>query len=138
MFREIGIINQLSTASLNALLPAGIIDSHFGVLNHLLNQRDGATPLALANAFQVPKTTMTHTLSGLLKHGLVAIKPNPKDGRSKQVWISKKGVDLRNQTLATLAPILTESLDSFSLETIQMLQQNLAEIRQIMDDKRDK
>lgn len=137
LFNEIGIISQLSTASLDALLPDGIISSHFGVLNHLIRVGDGATPLALAKAFQVPKTTMTHTLLGLNKHELVEIKPNPDDGRSKQVWITEKGQNLRNQTIKASAPLIAESLNGFSFETIQTLTDNLAEIRKIMDATRD-
>lgn len=137
LFNEIGIISQLSTASLDAVLPDGIIASHFGVLNHLIRVGDGATPLALVNAFQVPKTTMTHTLLGLDKHHLVSIKPNPNDGRSKQVWITDTGRNVRNQTIATTAPIIAEALSGFSFETIQTLTHNLTEIRKIMDALRD-
>lgn len=137
LFNEIAIINQLSTASLDALLPEGIINSHFGVLNHLIRVGDGATPLALANAFQVPKTTMTHTLLGLDKHQLVEMKPNPADGRSKQVWITPKGRDLRNQTISATAPLIAEALGGLSFETVQALTNNLAKIRKTMDVMRD-
>ena len=77
LFIEIGIIQQLSRALLDSRLPEGFLQSHFSVLNHLLQGRDGSTPLQIAKAFQVPKTTMTHTLSGLQKHGLITIQPNP-------------------------------------------------------------
>jgi hypothetical protein len=36
---------------------------HFSVLNHLMRVEDGRTPLELARAFQVPKTTLS-TLAG--------------------------------------------------------------------------
>ncbi len=68
LFNEIGIINQLAAALFESRLPPGVLVSHFSVLNHLIRVRDGATPLQLANAFQVPKTTMTHTLAGLETH----------------------------------------------------------------------
>ncbi|MEZ5791707.1 MAG: hypothetical protein R3D34_13310 [Nitratireductor sp.] len=66
-FNEIGIISQLGSAIMEALLPPGFLISHFSVLNHLTRVCDGRTPLEIARAFQVPKTTMTHTLSGLGK-----------------------------------------------------------------------
>ena len=77
-FNEIGIIAQLSRAAMEVRLPNGLTLPHFSVVNHLTRVRDGQTPLALAKAFQVPKTTMTHTLAGLLKHGFVDMRPNPE------------------------------------------------------------
>ena len=105
LFNEIGIIQQLSRAVMEAELPEGLMQSHFGVLNHLIRVKDGQTPLKLANAFQVPKTTMTHTLMGLEKHGLIEMRPNPKDGRSKCVWITEAGVSLRNGTIERLSSV---------------------------------
>ncbi len=81
LFNEIGIIEQLSRSSLEAHLPDGLIAPHFTVLNHLIRVQDGQTPLVLARAFQVPKTSMTHTLGGLESRGLIALKANPEDGR---------------------------------------------------------
>ena len=64
-FNEVGIIQQLSATLFNKRLPEGLHVSHFSVLNHMVRLGDGKTPLALANAFQVTKATMTHTLSTL-------------------------------------------------------------------------
>jgi DNA-binding MarR family transcriptional regulator len=104
LFNEIGILGQLSGALLQARLPQGVLPSHFAVLNHLVRVRDGATPLQLAQAFQVPKTTMTHTLSGLTRRGWVALRPNPGDARSRQVWLTDAGRAFRDETIAALAP----------------------------------
>jgi len=96
---EIGIINQIGTAFLETHLPNGLLVSHFGVVSHLIRVRDGATPLELARAFQVPKPTMTLTLAGLEKHGLVEMRPNPVDKRSKQVWLTTAGKQFRDDAL---------------------------------------
>lgn len=104
LFNEIGIINQLAAALFESRLPPGVLVSHFSVLNHLIRVRDGATPLQLANAFQVPKTTMTHTLAGLEKRGWVALRPNPRDKRSKQVWLTDAGRAFRDGAIQSLAP----------------------------------
>ena len=106
LFNEIGIIEQLSRAFLEAQLPEGIIAPHFTVLNHLMRVQDGQTPLTLANAFQVPKTTMTHTLAGLEKHGYVEMRKNPDDARSKQVWLTDRGRALRAQAISAIGPDL--------------------------------
>ncbi|MEO1161292.1 MAG: MarR family transcriptional regulator, partial [Pseudomonadota bacterium] len=101
-FNEIGIIGQLSRTILESRLPDSMLISHFSVLNHLIRVADGRTPQDIARAFQVPKTSMTHTLSGLEKHNLVEMKPNPKDGRSKNVWITAKGRDFRNHAIGAM------------------------------------
>ena len=82
LFNEIGILAQLSRALLVARLPDGLVLPHFTVINHLIRVKDGQTPLQLARAFQVPKTSMTHTLAGLEKRGLVEMRTNPEDARS--------------------------------------------------------
>jgi len=55
VFKEIGIIDQLARAQLEAQLPEGLIEPHFSVLNHLVNRGDGAVPIDMARAFQVPR-----------------------------------------------------------------------------------
>lgn len=137
LFNEIGIISQLGRALLDARLPEGIIGSHFSVLNHLVRVKDGQTPLELANSFQVPKTTMTHTISGLKKHNLILIKPHPEDGRSKQVWLTEKGINLRNNTIAALSPQLVELLSSVPQDQIEKLVSSLTKIRILLDNNRD-
>ncbi len=136
-FNEIGIIEQLSRAFLEAQLPNGIIAPHFSVLNHLIRVRDGQTPLVLARAFQVPKTTMTHTLGGLQKHGLVDIRPNPKDARSKCVWITDAGRILREETIAALAPDLRAVAEVVSPTDLDRVLPILEKLRQYLDQARD-
>jgi DNA-binding MarR family transcriptional regulator len=85
LFNEIGIIGQLSRSLLEARLPPGFVAAQFSVLNHLVRLGDGKTPLALAQAFQVPKNSMTHSLTVLEREGLIEFRKNPQDGRSKLV-----------------------------------------------------
>src|SRR4028119_2019907 len=80
-FNEVGIIEQLARALLEARLPPPYLATHFAVLNHLVRVEDGRTPLQLARAFQVPKTTMTHTLAAPERGGRVALRPNPQAAR---------------------------------------------------------
>ncbi len=80
LFNEVGIIGQLSGSLFERRLPDGFLVSHFSVLNHLVRLGEGKTPLDLARAFQVPKTTMTHTLAGLEGAGLIRFAPNPRTG----------------------------------------------------------
>ncbi len=137
LFNEIGIISQLGRALMDARLPGGLSSLHFSVLNHLIRVEDGRTPLELARAFQVAKTTMTHTLAGLQSHGLVEMRPNLKDGRSKCVWLTKKGRQLRDQTIIDLQPDLSKIIQQLPPEKVASLVSELAEIRKIMDANRN-
>jgi DNA-binding MarR family transcriptional regulator len=104
-FNEVAIIGQLAGSLFERRLPEGFLVSHFGVLNHLARLGDGKTPLDLARAFQVPKTTMTHTLAGS-NGGAVRFAPNPKDGRSKCVMLTDAGRAFRDEAIARLGPDL--------------------------------
>lgn len=138
LFNEIGIISQLSRAMMEARMPAGMLVSHFSVLNHLIRLGDGRTPLAIARAFQVPKTTMTHTLAGLEANDYVDIRPNPKDRRSKCVWLTEAGIDFRNETIRQLDPDLAAFQAAFPVDVIEEIVPHLAEFRAMMDKHRDR
>ena len=136
-FNEIGIISQLSRAILESRLSDGMLISHFSVLNHLIRVGDGRTPQDISRAFQVPKTSMTHTLAVLERHHLVEMKPNPKDGRSKNVWITAKGREFRDHAIAGMDPDierLSGLLADFDIATVS---EQLAGIRKIMDASRN-
>jgi len=134
---EVGIINQISTAFLEARLPGGLLVSHFGVVSHLIRVGDGATPLELARAFQVAKTTMTHTLAGLEKRGFVEMRPNLGDKRSKQVWLTPAGKQFRDDALAKMIPLLKELGERFSFKRVAAMLPDLVEFRAVIDQLRD-
>ncbi len=136
-FNEIGIIEQLSRTLLESKLPKGFLISHFSVLNHLVRHGDGPTPLTLARAFQVPKTTMTHTLSILDRHKLVEIRPNPADRRSKCVFITAGGRDFREQALNDIAADLEAVRERFPAVGMAKIIPYLTEIRQFLDEYRN-
>ncbi len=134
---EVGIINQIGTTFLEARLPAGLLVSHFGVVSHLTRGRDGATPLELARAFQVAKTTMTHTLAGLEKHGFVKARPNPDDKRSKRVWLTLAGQQFHSNALAKMTPLFQALAARFSPKMAADMLPDLGEFRAALDQLRD-
>lgn len=136
-FNEIGIIAQLSRTALEARLPKGMTLPHFSVVNHLVRVKNGQTPLALARAFQVPKTTMTHTLNGLETHGFVEIRPNPEDRRSKTVWLTEAGQRFRDEAIGAIDPDIHAFRQHCPDDRIRDLVPVLAEIRAILDASRD-
>lgn len=137
LFNEIGILGQLSRTLLEARLPKGMLASHFSVLNHLIRVRDGRTPLELARAFQVAKTTMTHTLGGLQDAGLVEMRPNPDDGRSKRIWITDAGRVFRADAIAALGPDLEDIARLFPRGRAEAVLPHLQALRELMDARRD-
>lgn len=137
LFNEIGILGQLSRALLEARLPPGMLTSHFSVLGHLIRVRDGRTPLELARAFQVAKTTMTHTLTGLQDAGFVEMRPNPRDGRSKRVWITDAGRAFRDHAIAALGPDLEDIARHFPRDRAEAVLPHLQALREFMDARRD-
>jgi DNA-binding MarR family transcriptional regulator len=136
-FLEVGILSQLSRAMFDLRLPPGIAVAQFSVLNHLVRVRDGRTPLDLARAFQVPKTSMTHSLAVLERHGLIRLAPNPADGRSKCAFITAEGRTFRQAALEALAPDMRALAARFPAARLAGVLPTLTELRRIMDKLRD-
>ena len=122
---------------MDARLPDGLSVSHFSILNHLIRVKNEQTPLEIARAFQLPKTTMTHTLAGLESRGLIEMRLNPNDGRSKLVLLTDIGREFRDRAIADLVPDVAKLTRSISKEQISQLVLKLVEIRQVMDADRD-
>ena len=136
-FNEIGIIEQLSRTQLEAHLPEGLIAPHFGVLNHLVRLGDGRTPLQIATAFQVPKTSMSHTLAVLQKRGLIEMSPNPDDARSKVISITDEGRKVREATITSLIPDFQKVLGHMDPNNFKSALPFLMELRETLDKARD-
>ncbi len=60
--------------------------ARFSVLNHLVRVGDGPTPHAIQQGFQLPKTSMTSSLTVPKRAGLIDIRNNLQEGRSKLVF----------------------------------------------------
>ncbi|TQM94180.1 MarR family winged helix-turn-helix transcriptional regulator [Roseinatronobacter monicus] len=137
LFNEIGIIEQLSRNMMEARLPPGFVLAQFSVLNHLVRVGDGRTPVAIAKAFQVPKTSMTHSLAVLEREGLIDIRKNPKDGRSKLVHITDAGRKFRQDAIDSVAPDLKRIAGAVPPEHVARLLPDLEILRSFLDKDRD-
>ena len=137
LFNEIGIIGQLSRALLEARLPPGFVAAQFSVLNHLARVGDGSTPLVIAQAFQVPKNSMTHSLNVLEREGLIETRKNPQDGRSKLVYITDKGRMFREEVIGALAPDIARIAAAFPPDFVARLLPDLETLRKFLDTDRD-
>lgn len=136
LFTEVGIIGQLSRALFEARLPEGLLTVHFSIVNHLVRLGDGKTPLDIARAFQVPKTSMTHSLTVLERHGFIQLKPNPKDGRSKLVLLTDKGRTFRESAIAALGPDIAKMAQEIPEEDVTAILPALQMIREYLDANR--
>jgi DNA-binding MarR family transcriptional regulator len=137
LLTEIGIIAQLSRSMMEARLADGVSMPQFALLNHLVRVGDGWTPQRLARAFQVPKTSMTNTLSGLADRGLVEVRPNPEDGRSKLVFLTEAGRLFREQAMIAVLPDLQSIEARLSADKAEALLPGLVHLRQLMDQARN-
>jgi DNA-binding MarR family transcriptional regulator len=137
LLNEVGIIEQLARTRFEARLPPGFVLAQFTVLNHLIRVKDGQTPLALARAFQVPKTSMTHSLAVLERARLVRLEANPGDGRSKQVWITDAGRVFRNNAIAALSEDIGPIAGAIPQAEIATLLPGLERLRKVLDDARN-
>lgn len=136
-FREIGIIQQLSTALFQRRLPDGLHPSHFALLSNLIRLGDGKTPQTLAAAFQVPKATMTNTLSVLAARGLIDLVTHPDDKRSKLVYATAAGRTFHDEAIGALAPALGAVLQQIPDLDLSALLPELQKLRVFLDDNRD-
>lgn len=137
LFNEIGIIAQLSRTLLEARLPPGFVAAQFSVLNHLALVRDGSPPLAIAQAFQVPKNSLTHSLAVLEEAGLIEFRKNPQDGRSKLAYITTAGRRFRDEVIAALAPDIARIASAFPPDVVEHMLPNLERLRKFLDADRD-
>lgn len=136
LLNEIGIINQLSTARFEALMPDGLTQPQFSVLNNFVRLGGVRTPAELADAFQVTRGAMTNTLKRLEASGLVDVKPSPSDGRSKIVRITAKGRRMRERAIAATAPELEAIVETLGESDLAQMLPKLIRLREYLDANR--
>jgi len=136
LFNEIGIIHQLSSTAFERVLPHGLTQAQFTVLNHCVRLGDNKTPAQLASAFQVTRGTLTSTLQRLETKGFVEIVPDAKDGRSKRVLLTPSGREAATACIAAAAPILTRARSALSRSEVEGLLPVLTKLRVWLDENR--
>ncbi len=83
-----------------ALRPVGLTNGQFSLLMSL-NRPSPAPMRAVASLLAMDRTTLTAALKPLERRGLVALRPDPKDGRSRLITLTPDGSSL----LARAVPI---------------------------------
>lgn len=134
VFNEIGIIEQLARTRVERVLPISL--AQFSILNNFVRLGGERSPAGLADAFQVTRQTMTSTLARLEAAGLVAIRPDPGDGRAKIVSITEAGRAMRQRCLDAQAPLLAELQALLPEAELAALLPGLKRLRILLDSNR--
>ncbi len=69
--------------------------------------------------------------------GLIQMRQNPRDGRSKCVWLTEAGRQFRQDAIAVLTPDMAGIAKEMSLRRIAEALPVLTEIRDYLDGARD-
>lgn len=138
LFTEIGIIDQLAGTAFERAMPKGMTRAQFTVLHHFMRLKlDHQSPAQLADAIQVTRSTMTSTLARMEKAGLVAIRPDPSDGRGKLVSLTQVGRDMRERCIAAVAPLLPIAASALNDAEVVHALDLLRRLRMVLDRARD-
>lgn len=135
-FNEIGIIEQLTRARLESLLPDNLRMPHFVLLNHLVRLGGKWSPARLAAAFQVTRAAVTNTLKRLEARGLVKVEADPADGRGKLVSLTAAGRRTRDRCVANVEPLLAELQQQFGQQVFSDSLPLLQALRRYLDEHR--
>ena len=136
LFTEIGIIDQLVRARLEAVLPDGLLLSHFVMLNHLARIERPTSPVELAQALQVTKGAITNTLQRLEERRLIAVLPHPTDRRGKRVALTAAGTAARDRCLTLASTGFSELEAAVGAEALAALVPPLRRLREYLDGAR--
>ncbi|MGH1423839.1 MAG: MarR family winged helix-turn-helix transcriptional regulator [Pseudooceanicola sp.] len=133
---EAGILAQLSRAWIEAASPDGLSMPQFTVLLHLSRMGVKQTPLQLAHAFQLPKTTVTHTVATLEKKGFITLEPNPEDGRSKLVVLTTSGANAMQGTMETVGGVVAGLVGDLNSDDLGQTLDQISQLRERFDRNR--
>lgn len=133
---EIGIIEQLASYRADRLLAPALNMPQFTVLNHFARLGGERSLSQLAVNMQVTKGAMTNTVSRLAAKGLVAVRPDPSDGRGKLVSLTAGGRLARDKAVRQFAAGLAPVAQAVSAQEFAQLMPVLRKLREWFDRNR--
>ncbi len=110
---ERALINRLSHNFYNA--GHDITVEQWRVLVNLWN-REGRTQSELAEAAHKDKTGITRIINGMEKRDLVVRIPDRADGRTKRIYLTRKGKEVQQALVRFARKTLEEALEGISEE----------------------
>jgi MarR family transcriptional regulator, organic hydroperoxide resistance regulator len=113
---------------------------HWGALVFLY-EKDGITQTELGNYLCKEKTNITRLIDWMEKEGLVIRKTGKQDRRSKKIYLTKKGNELRSELVPiVLETIVKESSKGLSGEEVELFKALLNKfynnLEQIINDQK--
>jgi DNA-binding MarR family transcriptional regulator len=114
VFDEIRYIEHLVRTAIARKLPVGLTYPQFEVMNLLSRRGDGITPLDIARALQMTKSSLTNTLQRLCARHLVRVEICANDGRRKRIWLTPEGRQAYGKSMAAIRPRMESLRDGFT------------------------
>jgi len=133
----IGMIEHLSrTRASRGLAAVGLPFAQFVVLNHLQwRPNETQTVSRIAVALQQPQPGVTKTVQKLIAKKYVRARPSPDDARSKELFITPKGIEVHRKALHSLVPSYQDLFASWSEVEMEDLFQKLDRLKGWLDTK---
>ena len=114
VFDEIRYIEHLVRTAIARKLPVGLTYPQFEVMNLLARRGDGVSPLEIARALQMTKSSLTNTLQRLHARRLIRVEPSASDGRRKRIWLAAEGRAAYAQSVVALRPKMATQRGGFT------------------------
>lgn len=113
--------------------PCGLTGAQFEVLHQLWRQ-DGLSQRELEERLAIRSATLTRLVDGLCARGLVVRRPNPTDGRMRDVFLTPRGQALREEAARTIARVQERLLAGFTPDEAAQLEDVLRRMAENMGD----
>ncbi|MEM1433456.1 MAG: MarR family transcriptional regulator [Pseudomonadota bacterium] len=130
---EVHIVHQMSTGDFNKAQNNELHMSHFSLLNRLVRNGDAQTPQRLAQQMNQTRATMTNSLARLSDRGYIDVIENPRDRRSKLVFLTPAGRKARDTAIGRIAPTMQRYIEGMSSEDLADLYRLLRKMHGAMD-----
>ena len=114
VFDEIRYIEHLVRSAIARKLPVGLTYAQFEVMNLLSRRGDGITPLEIARALQMTKSSLTNTLQRLHARKLIRAEICANDLRRKRIWVTGEGKQAYVQSMIAIRPRMESLRDGFT------------------------
>lgn len=130
------IIKEYDKMYRDAIKILGLNDSSFWILYTLRDDGEGITQREIVNRNFLPPQTINSELKRLEKDGLVELVSGT-DKRTKQVYLTQKGIELSTHTADKMMDIEGQAMDFLSeqeqLDFLRIFRKYIVRLQQLLD-----
>ena len=136
----LSIIQQLMTTRQNRLFAGRELSlSQFALLNHFTHEPERSwTVTELVEVMEMNQPGITKISTALLNKGLLKSTPDKTDKRKRYLTISKKGLNLCNETFQSLLPDISEVFSEWDEKSLKQFHKQLEKLMLWLDNHRHK